>query len=208
MASLLFACKEQRSLAIPAALPSTSAGAAQEVSSSAAIPDARIAKAIDESFARDPALASRGLHVSVSSGEVTLDGTVPSLAEKWRAARLVGTFKGVTALTNGVVVRPPARPDEDVAKAVKEALELDPATRNATVDATSSAGTVTIRGSATSDLQRELLAEVASRVPGVREVDTLGVAVSRGVIPDDAAVAGDVSERLRTTRSWTERASS
>ena len=54
MASLLFACKEQRSLADPAALPSTSAGAAQEVSSSAAIPDARIAKAIDESFARDP----------------------------------------------------------------------------------------------------------------------------------------------------------
>ena len=105
---------------------------------------------------------------------MTLDGTVPSLAEKWRAARLVGTFKGVTALTNGVVVRPPARPDEDVAKAVKEALELDPATRNATVDATSSAGTVTIRGSADVGPQRELLAEVASRVPGVREVDTLG----------------------------------
>lgn len=175
---------------------SLSGSGAETASATTTIPDAKLAGAIDESFALDPVLSSSGVHASVANGSVTLSGTVPTLGAKWRAARLADTFKGATSLTSGIAVSPSARPDTEIANAVNDAIKGDPATRSGKVDASSSAATVTMRGTADSYLQRELMADAASRVPGVQEVNTLAVIISRAASRSDAEATADVMERF------------
>ena len=76
-----------------------------------------------------------------------------------------------------------------------EQIHANRATRNATVKATSKEGTVTIRGVADSESQREVLAELASRVVGVRELD-LEIELPAISRPDMAISAAEVRARL------------
>ena len=58
------------------------------------IADPRLAKAIQHAISRDPVLRSEPIHVSVTHGEVSLAGSVPDVAAKWRASKVAATFKG------------------------------------------------------------------------------------------------------------------
>ncbi len=145
---------------------------------------------------RDPGAAhALDLRASVASGDVALAGTVPSLAAKWRAGRLVGGFKGVSALRNALVVGGPPRSDADVARDVSDALKRDPATRHANLRAAAKAGAVAITGTVDSFTQRDLVAEAAARVPGVKEL-TLP-AVSMSAPRSEAEIAADITDTLR-----------
>jgi osmotically-inducible protein OsmY len=194
------ACRDEHGIAGPAP---TSSGAPSAASPpppaplTAPIADAKLASALEEAFALDPVLHAAALRASVANGAVTIAGSVPTLAAKWRAARLAATFKGATAVTNGIVVSSPARPDAELSKAVNEAIKLDPATRNAKVEVTASASTVTMRGAADSYMQRKLLTDLASRVRGVQDVNTTAVILTRAADRSDAEVLADVEDRLR-----------
>jgi osmotically-inducible protein OsmY len=176
--------------------PSLSASGVVAAASSAPIPDARVETAIAESIARDPALHSHGLHVAVTNGAVTLTGAVRTLARKWRAAQLADAFKGVASVTNGIIVSSGVHPDAAIAAEVNGALKSDPATRSANVQATVSAATVTLRGTADSHAQKDLLADTASRVPGVQDV-TVAIAITKVSARSDSEIATDATDELR-----------
>ncbi len=131
--------------------------------------------------------------MSVANGEVSLGGPVPTLAKKLRAGRVVSSFKGARTLENGIVVNP-ARADADIAAAVTDAIESDPATRGLHLAATAIHGVVTIRGSAESPTQREVLSELASRVAGVQQVH-LAVELSPAT-REESMISADVDNRL------------
>jgi osmotically-inducible protein OsmY len=177
-----------------ATAPAPSASA-EDDNANAPIPDTKLASAIEESLAREPMLHSQPIHASVTKGELMLDGTVRTLAAKWRAAKFAETFKGIALVTNRIVVESSSRPDAEITKDVNDAIQGDPAARKAKVRVTAIGGTVTIRGSADSSTQRDLLSEDASRVPGVHEVN-LAVALSHGSSRDDAELAADIRDRL------------
>ena len=94
-----------------------------------------------------------------------------------------------------VVVMAQLRPDSALAKELDDAIKRDRATCSALVRATAVASTVTLKGTADSDAQRQLLGEVAARVRGVRAVN-LQVAVSRASPRMDAEIASDVTDNL------------
>jgi osmotically-inducible protein OsmY len=198
--SAFLACQEHEpnqsasASATVAAVSPTAPSAGEAPDATAPIPDAKLAVAIEGALARDPVLQT--VHVaSVANGEVTLGGTVPTLAEERRAAKLVATFKGATSLIDAIVAGGPVRPDPEIAKAANAAIKRDPATRKSNVQATASAGIVTLRGTVDSATQRELLAEDVSRVPGVLAVNLALASATchRG----DAEIAADVTERFR-----------
>lgn len=177
-----------------AAPASASASAGTTPDSSAPIPDARLASAIDAVIDRDPLLRSR-VHVAVANGVVTLSGTVATVAADWRASRLVSDFKGAVSVVDQLVVDAPERQEADISKDVTAALESDPATRTAKVQAVVSGATLTVGGTADSYSQRDLVAEVAARVHGVRRV-ILTVTVPRATALTDAELAAGVTDRL------------
>jgi osmotically-inducible protein OsmY len=156
-----------------------------------------LTSAVEASFARDPALRSQPPHVTVARGVVTLAGTVPTLAAKWRAAQLAGDFKGAISVANGIRVGAPvpAPPDAEIAEELNHAIKRDPATRSASVEVSATQGTVSIRGTADSYAQRDLLGYVASRTRGVQEVN-LGVTLSVTSAYSAAELTADVSDRL------------
>jgi hyperosmotically inducible protein len=175
------------------ALALSASGAAADAN--APISDAKLASAIEESLARDPMLHSQPIRVSVMKGELTLDGTVRTLAAKWRAAKFAETFKGVSLVTNRIVVAASSRPDAEITKDVNDAIQSDPATRKTKVEVTETGGTVTLRGSADSSTQRDLLSEDASRVPGVQDVN-LALALSHGSTRGNAELEADIRDRF------------
>ncbi|MGH7295963.1 MAG: BON domain-containing protein, partial [Polyangiaceae bacterium] len=159
------------------------------------IPDARLAVAITDAIAADPVLRSEAVRVSVASGQVMLGGTVRTLAQKWRAERLAGGFKGAVAVTDGVVVTAAPRADADIARDVDEAIANYPATRSAGVKVTVAGATVTLGGTTDSSAQRDLVAELASRVQGVRDV-RLALTVRRASPRSDSEIAGDATDTI------------
>jgi osmotically-inducible protein OsmY len=197
--ALVPACKGDHGLTFApgaSSAPSTSTNARQAQVADAPIADAQLASAITEAIARDPVLRSLPLHPSAADGAVTLTGTVRTLAAKWRATRLVASFKGVVAVTDAVLVKTSARTDAEITKDARDALASDPATRNASVQIGASLGTVTLKGTVDSYAQRDLLAEAAARVRGVQAVN-LSVAVTRVSSRSDAEIATDVTDEMR-----------
>jgi osmotically-inducible protein OsmY len=163
----------------------------------APISDDMLKSAIDAALARDPVLRSLPIHAIVASGAVTLAGTVPTLAAKWRAAQLAGDLKGASSLVNGIHVNVPvlARSDAEIADELEEAIKEDPATHSAKGEVTVHQGTVSVRGTADSYSQRDLLGYAASRVRGVQEVN-LAVTISKISAHTDAELAADVTDRF------------
>ena len=178
-----------------AAPPGASPGAAamDQPGLEAPISDGSIQDEIAAALARDPAFG--GVHVSVVGGDVSLSGSVATLGAKWRAARLAEDSRGVYSLTNSVVVNVPVRDDAAVARDVDGAIARDPATKSANARATSDGGVVTIQGSVDSYTQRELLATVAARVPGVKDV-RFDTTPSTSTLRSDAELASDARERI------------
>ena len=158
------------------------------------VPDVELTSVLRRALRRDPVVGSEPIEVSVVDGEVVLTGTVPSLVDKMRAGEVIVTFRGARSLANRIVVNAPSRPDAAIADSVNDAIERDQAARGASARATVSDGAVTIRGSASSPSQREVLSELASRVPGVKQVS---LAVDVGPISRrEAEISADVTERV------------
>ena len=155
--------------------------------------DSPLAAAIQRALLRDPVLRATSIRVSVMDGTVNLSGPVPNLAAKLRANQLVSSFKGASSIQNGLVVSA-SRADSDIAAAVNDAVRGDPATRDIRVEADARNGVVTIRGSAASPTQRELLSDLASRVAGVQRVD-LEVDLSPAS-RQEAEISTDIHDRL------------
>jgi osmotically-inducible protein OsmY len=105
---------------------------------------------------REPGDAAGFLEVEVAGGVVTLAGEVPGLAHKRLAGVLAWWVPGSRDVVNGLEVVPPEEDGEDqIADAVRLALEKDPLLDEAGIRVAVRGAVVELEGSVPSALQRE-----------------------------------------------------
>jgi osmotically-inducible protein OsmY len=120
---------------------------------------------------REPAGRVGQIEVDVSGGVVTLSGEVPSLAHKRLAGVLAWWVPGSRDVVNGLEVAPPeADSDDEIADAVRIALEKDPLLDAAGIRVGARGSVVTLEGRVPSEPQRQMAEADAWCVFGVDAV--------------------------------------
>lgn len=123
--------------------------------------------------ARRPPAARRGaIAISVDDGVVTLDGDVPGLARKRLAGVLAWWVPGSRDVVNGLAVTPPEDDsDDEIADAVRIALEKDPFVDPSQIRIGVLKGAVRLTGIVPSESERDMAEFDAWYVFGVDDVD-------------------------------------
>lgn len=141
--------------------------------------DLQVQEEIAAQVSWDPRFEPAEIGVEVDQGVVTLRGTVSSYQKLVAAGELAAGVRGVKAVANELVVRPPEREQRDdtaIARACRWALEWDAEVPDERVECIVRDGTVTLRGTVEHAYQREAAVAAASRLLGVRRVvDEIGV---------------------------------
>ncbi len=124
--------------------------------------------------------------VTVHKGIVTLTGTVESYAKKLAAQQAAHRVKGVLDVVNDIEVHIPgslSRTDEEIAQAVRHALEWNVLVLADNIHSTVCNGWVTLEGNAEYYRERVDAERIISQLPGVRGV-TNEIQVSLPVEPE------------------------
>lgn len=120
---------------------------------------------------REPAGTAGQIEVDVAEGVVTLSGDVPSLAHKRLAGVLAWWVPGSRDVVNGLEVDPPeADSDDEIADAVRIALEKDPLLDAGGIRVRAHGSVVTLEGRVPSGPQRQMAESDAWCVFGVDAV--------------------------------------
>lgn len=126
------------------------------------IPDSQIESAIKERLAMDGRINSKGIEVKVNHGTVTLSGVIETIHEKALAENLVASTYGAKAVVNNLVVRPPVSKDDEIRKAIEEAVKSTPVLQKQDIQVNVSEGVVTLKGTVDT-LAQSLAAENAAK---------------------------------------------
>jgi osmotically-inducible protein OsmY len=128
--------------------------------------DWEIKQVIMDRLVADAALrdAQRSVTIEVQDQVVTLRGYVADQSEAERLAQLVRSVPGVLQVDRKLTT------DDDMARAVTNAIRSDPGTRGADVQVIAHHGTVDISGIAPDPATARRIESVASQVPGVQVV--------------------------------------
>ena len=134
--------------------------------------DAEILRRVQDELEWNPRVEASEITTNVRSGVVTLSGFVDSYAHKVAAVEAVHHVAGVHDVVDEVEVRSrrQAKADEEIARAVRTALEWDVWVPDDRIRTTVSNGWVTLDGSVDNGQQREDAMHVVERLLGVRGV--------------------------------------
>jgi osmotically-inducible protein OsmY len=126
--------------------------------------DWEIRQAITEQLMADPVLRGiqRSITIDVQDQVVTVSGYVADQPEAERVARVIRSVPGVLQVDRKLIN------DDDLAKAVTDAIRSDAALRAAEVQVSGHHGTVDIAGVAPDAAAARRIESVASQVPGVQ----------------------------------------
>ncbi len=174
--------------------------------------DRRIESSARESYAFKTYLQGKDITVRSEDGKVTLEGAVSDESEKILAQNTVQNLPGVTGVENRITVKPGAvagTSDSAIAARVKAALVVQQNVNAGNTDISVRNGVVTLRGEAESEAQRDLTAEYAKDVSGVKgvinEMTIKGAAGTGqqtiGQRVDDASITAQVMLALMSRRS-------
>ena len=145
----------------------------------------------------EPGLDAAQIGVTASDGVVTLRGTVPTLHQKWTAARAARHLVGVRAVANDLEVNPTgnaARSDSAIAEAAANALEWDSAVPDGVVKVTVRTGWVTLTGTVAHNFEKSAAELCVQRLNGVKGVAN-SIVVKPRVCADD--VRRKIEEALK-----------
>lgn len=132
--------------------------------------DLEIQQDIEQELLWDPSVDARHIKVGVHQRIATLDGSVPSYAQKLAAQKAAQRVADCRAVVVDVVVRAPEpRPahDEQLANAVLSALNWQDTLPRDAVHAVVDHGCVTLTGEVGYRAQREAAEAIVSRMRGV-----------------------------------------
>ena len=131
--------------------------------------DTELEHDVREALRWEPGLDAAGIVVSAADGIVTLAGSVPVYAQKFRAEAAAKTVRGVRALADDIgVCRPDGgRPtDADIAAAVLHAIKWDAEVPEEQIRVTVRDGWITLDGAVNHQYQREAADRVVRRMLG------------------------------------------
>lgn len=159
--------------------------------------DDRIAAAVRDAVVEDPRVRIENVAVDVQAGIATVSGVVPSAAAKEAALETARGTVGVWRVVDRVEVRPaPAVEDEELERRVRAQLAASPWTAGAPIEIEAREGRVTLRGRVDARHQIFEAVHAATRVAGVREVDS-ELELGAGWEPlDDWELAAEIRDGL------------
>lgn len=178
----------------------------------AATTDDRIESSAKKSYVFKTYLKEDDVKIASKDGAVTLTGVVSGEYHKSLAEETVAGLPGVKSVDNRLEIKgAPATANSDawVRDKVKATLLFHRSVSAVQTEVDVKDGTVTLRGAATSGAQKELTAEYAKDVDGVKEVkNEMTVAQAPGKARrtvgqkiDDASITGQVKVALLLHRS-------
>jgi len=135
--------------------------------------DKEIQKEVMKELDWDPQVDAVEVGVQVKDGLVTLTGNVSTYAKKLAAKRAAHRVAGVLDVVNNLAVElplPHQRTDQEVAKAVRHALEWDVLVPDSKIHSTVSKGWVTLEGEVDSWADRIAAESAVDHLAGVRGV--------------------------------------
>ena len=174
--------------------------------------DDRIESSARESYIFKTYLKDDDINIQSKDGAVTLTGLVSEESHKALARETVSGLPGVTSVDNRLEVKgvPPA-PSSDalLMDKVKSALMFHRSVSAEETEVDVKDGIVTLRGTATSQAQKDLTTEYAKDVEGVKDVNNEMIVMKTGektpqtIVEkiDDASITGQVNIALLFHRS-------
>jgi osmotically-inducible protein OsmY len=137
--------------------------------------DSEVREEVFRHLRLDARLEHAKIGVSVREGTVTLSGTVAGTSELLAAVEAAGNADGVFAVVNEIVVIPANKPrtDQDIAKAVNNALDWDVLIPEDRIKIAVSNGWVALKGKVDLLRTRAEAEQVVRRMEGVRGVYNL-----------------------------------
>jgi osmotically-inducible protein OsmY len=174
--------------------------------------DDRIEASAKKSYVFKTYLADDTIKTKSENGVVTLTGTVAQASHKSLAENTVEDLPGVTSVNNQLKIKgesPVEHSDGWVSAKVKSALLFHRNVSATKTDVFVKDGIVSLRGEASSIAQKELTAEYAKDVEGVKEVKnemTIAKVAAKpsetvGEKIDDASITAQVKSSLMSHRS-------
>jgi hyperosmotically inducible periplasmic protein len=136
--------------------------------------DDRIASSARSSYIFTTYLKGDAIKIHADDGVVTLSGTVFEFSHKSMAEETVSSLPGVRSVNNQLSVTGSpnsANSDAWVAERVRGTLLFHRSVSYVNTDVTVADGKVTLRGKASSEAEKQLTAEYAKDVAGVKDVD-------------------------------------
>jgi osmotically-inducible protein OsmY len=158
--------------------------------------DIDITNHLETEFWTDNEIPSNSIDVATNNGIVTLKGSVDNILAKERAQKITESHVGVKSVVNLITVKPLAhRSDNDITKAVKDALMYDAATDSYDVKVNVKAGVVELAGAVDSWQEKDLCTIVADDVKGVVKVMN-NIDVLDATKRADPAIEQEIKDRL------------
>ena len=173
--------------------------------------DKTIESSFRTTFVYTTYLKDDAIKVDAFDGVVTLTGTVAEETHKELAQETVARLPGVTRVDNRLTTKTEAAPETDarIGRRVKLALQFHRSVNASQTAVEVRDGIVTLKGEASSMAQRDLTAEYAKDIEGVKGVRnemTVAtilepVAQTTGGTLDDASITAQIVTALMTHRS-------
>ena len=132
-------------------------------------PDSEIAENIAHDMRLEVPMAYEHIKILAHGGHVTLEGTAEWYFQREHAEAIARRQKGVTAVTNLVVVRPRIEP-RDIQRSIQAAFHRSAQQHVNQIVVEANGGIVTLKGAVPTWAEREQAQETAWRAPGVVQV--------------------------------------
>ena len=154
--------------------------------------DSQLQRDVMDELVWDPSIDHAHIGVAAKGGVVTLSGFVSNYAQKMTAEHAAERVQGVQGIAEELQVRFPFEPktsDEEIARRVLDVFAWDVTIPKNKLTVKVEKGYVTLNGVLDWNYQKDAARKAAGKITGVS-------GVNNQIMLSDAAVAGDVRERI------------